>query len=43
MSNYIFIVKGSFRVIASSREAEMDKSMKMQRYIKLDLVWFFLD
>ena len=36
------LVKGSLRVIASSREAEMESIMKMQRYIRLDLVWFFL-
>lgn len=35
--------KGSFRIMASSREAENDSSMKMHRYIRLDFVGFFFD
>ena len=34
---------GSFTALASSRDAEIDSSMKMHRYIKLDFVWFFFD
>jgi hypothetical protein len=36
-------VKGSFKVIESSRDAEMVSSIKMQRYIRLDFVGFFFD
>ena len=36
-------VKGSLRVIASSLEAEIVSSIKMQRYIKFDFVGFFFD
>jgi len=37
------LVNGSLRVIASSLEADIVKSMKMQRYIKFDFVGFFFD
>lgn len=37
------MMNGSFRAFASSREAEIDSSMKMHRYIKFDFVWFFFD
>jgi hypothetical protein len=44
MSNLIAVfVKGSLKVIASSREAEMVSNIKMHKYIKLDLVGFFFD
>ena len=36
-------MKGSLRAFASSRDAEIDKSMKMHKYIKFDFVWFFFD
>ena len=36
-------MNGSFRALASSLDALILSSMKMHRYIRFDLVWFFFD
>ena len=36
-------MKGSFKVIASSLDADMESIMKIQRYMRFDFVWFFLE
>ena len=44
ISNFIEeLLNGVFNVIASSRDEDIDKSMKMQRYMRLLLVGFFFD
>jgi hypothetical protein len=44
MSNFNdLFVKGSFKVMANSRDAEIVSSMKIQRYMRFDFVGFFFD
>ena len=43
MSNLMLPVYGSLRVITNSLLAEMDRSIKMHKYIRFGFVWFILD